>query len=504
MGDTSGGRSQPVRHRGEHDGGHDHEDYSNHSDHSDLIEHHPRHHPRHQLLRANWRQPLRAAAAESRAAMGTSDGGLDPMQLPAPVPLEHQGARDGWSCSRQLLVNAASSSSLSAASTPPSTYSPHRSPLLAHSPHNLHNLRGLQSVHNCSRPFPSSFHPALVSGPSPWRRENHPPHIYTNQKRRGQREQSLQSIAVGRGGRLPSVLSPLSPLNDIQIERDSVCNIRINHRKGANGGLLLASAREDEETTGPTTHQQSQYHNGAAAGLFPLGRLTTRPLRSAMESGETARSEDGEGALLQPPQSCTQRQGHASSNVDREENKPKGEARSVGCQQAAGDGSGNTSRNASSTSTGSTATGGRDSSTGIGTVAFSAPAAASSSSAPPIGSWAAAGLNDAFMGRSSPLHPSTSDQSTFFGYCFDRGNGRYTRLVPADTLSPSSGIIPAAQNSHHGLIILPDPQSTASAGLPTTQLTNILAQAVGAGRHGSFSGTPRQVESPPMLVCVVF
>ncbi|KAK1530725.1 uncharacterized protein CCOS01_05828, partial [Colletotrichum costaricense] len=66
------------------------------------------------------------------------------------------------------------------------------------------------------------------------------------------------------------------------------------------------------------------------------------------------------------------------------------------------------------------------------------------------------------MGRNTNI-----DTSGFHGYCLDRGNGNYTRLIPADSLPPLIGI-PAVQNGAEGLLVLPqprgvDPQNLASS-----------------------------------------
>ncbi|KAI8266958.1 Chromatin remodeling factor mit1 [Colletotrichum sp. SAR 10_98] len=49
------------------------------------------------------------------------------------------------------------------------------------------------------------------------------------------------------------------------------------------------------------------------------------------------------------------------------------------------------------------------------------------------------------------------DTSGFYAYCLDRGNGNYTRLVPADTLPPLVGI-PAVQHGAEGMLVLPAPR----------------------------------------------
>ncbi|OHE91550.1 hypothetical protein CORC01_13147 [Colletotrichum orchidophilum] len=68
------------------------------------------------------------------------------------------------------------------------------------------------------------------------------------------------------------------------------------------------------------------------------------------------------------------------------------------------------------------------------------------------------------MGRNTNI-----DTSGFYGYCLARGNGNYTRLIPADTLPPLMGI-PAIQNDAEGFLVLPsprgvDPQSLAGSSV---------------------------------------
>ncbi|KAI0535108.1 hypothetical protein GGR58DRAFT_519704 [Xylaria digitata] len=59
------------------------------------------------------------------------------------------------------------------------------------------------------------------------------------------------------------------------------------------------------------------------------------------------------------------------------------------------------------------------------------------------------------------LSPTTDAQlDGSFAYCYDRGNGQYTRLVPADMLPPLQNI-PAVQQGHAGMVVVPQPR-----GLP--------------------------------------
>lgn len=51
-------------------------------------------------------------------------------------------------------------------------------------------------------------------------------------------------------------------------------------------------------------------------------------------------------------------------------------------------------------------------------------------------------------------------------YCFDRGNGQYTRLVPVDILPFSLRDIPARVSSDEGMIVLPVPRMVGRDGQP--------------------------------------
>ncbi|KAH8670892.1 hypothetical protein BX600DRAFT_537199 [Xylariales sp. PMI_506] len=67
--------------------------------------------------------------------------------------------------------------------------------------------------------------------------------------------------------------------------------------------------------------------------------------------------------------------------------------------------------------------------------------------------------------QESSLVPSTNvghlpvaQVDSSYAYCYDRGNGQYTRLVPADML-PSLQYIPPLQPSSQGMIVLPIPRA---------------------------------------------
>ncbi|KEZ38618.1 hypothetical protein SAPIO_CDS10615 [Scedosporium apiospermum] len=60
--------------------------------------------------------------------------------------------------------------------------------------------------------------------------------------------------------------------------------------------------------------------------------------------------------------------------------------------------------------------------------------------------------------------PSEPRLDSAFAYCYDRGNGQYTRLIPADLL-PELKDIPRMQNSSAGMIVLPQPMGIPPAGV---------------------------------------
>ncbi|XXH03763.1 hypothetical protein Hte_010169 [Hypoxylon texense] len=64
---------------------------------------------------------------------------------------------------------------------------------------------------------------------------------------------------------------------------------------------------------------------------------------------------------------------------------------------------------------------------------------------------------------SSPSTVSDMQLEACYAYCYDRGNGQYTRLVPADMLPPLKDI-PAVQQSCSGMMVLPQPRAIPSEG----------------------------------------
>ncbi|KAI1389567.1 uncharacterized protein F4822DRAFT_205170 [Hypoxylon trugodes] len=73
--------------------------------------------------------------------------------------------------------------------------------------------------------------------------------------------------------------------------------------------------------------------------------------------------------------------------------------------------------------------------------------------------------------------PSTSSPemqiNSSYAYCFDRGNGQYTRLIPADMLPPLEDI-PALQQGCTGMIVLPMPRGLSPSGRSSNTETVVL------------------------------
>lgn len=67
-----------------------------------------------------------------------------------------------------------------------------------------------------------------------------------------------------------------------------------------------------------------------------------------------------------------------------------------------------------------------------------------------------------------------STEMPCYGYCFDRGNGQYTRLIPADMLPPLVDI-PSRQQGYLGMTVLPCPTGLAPNGR-SSNLERVLIQ----------------------------
>jgi hypothetical protein len=70
------------------------------------------------------------------------------------------------------------------------------------------------------------------------------------------------------------------------------------------------------------------------------------------------------------------------------------------------------------------------------------------------------------------MHPANgfliteADMDKSMGYCFDRGDGQYTRLVAVDLLPFDLKDIPRRVASDEGLIVLPVPRMPGPNGQP--------------------------------------
>lgn len=84
-----------------------------------------------------------------------------------------------------------------------------------------------------------------------------------------------------------------------------------------------------------------------------------------------------------------------------------------------------------------------------------------------------------------------------YAYCFDRGGGQYTRLIPADMLPPLQDV-PQRQQGTQGMIILPQPRALPPNGRSSN--TQPVALAVSPG-DGYPYGLPRRTadvrQTPP-------
>ncbi|KAL1898795.1 hypothetical protein Sste5346_003202 [Sporothrix stenoceras] len=84
----------------------------------------------------------------------------------------------------------------------------------------------------------------------------------------------------------------------------------------------------------------------------------------------------------------------------------------------------------------------------------------------------------------------------YFAYCLDRGNGLYTRLVPADLLPPTAGFI-ALQNDTRGMIVLPDPSTQSSPTMVPAAVNNHLVQGYAARQAQQDFGRLASKQAPP-------
>ncbi|KAI2606646.1 hypothetical protein GGR54DRAFT_652334 [Hypoxylon sp. NC1633] len=87
-------------------------------------------------------------------------------------------------------------------------------------------------------------------------------------------------------------------------------------------------------------------------------------------------------------------------------------------------------------------------------------------------------------GTLSDIHLNT------YAYCFDRGNGQYTRLIPADMLPPLKNI-PALQQDCSRMIVLPLPQALPPSTTETADSRSRIDTIVAATSPTASARRPR-------------
>ena len=92
--------------------------------------------------------------------------------------------------------------------------------------------------------------------------------------------------------------------------------------------------------------------------------------------------------------------------------------------------------------------------------------------------------------RLTPLSHSepAAEPVDFYAYCLDRGNGMFTRLIPADTL-PMMSNIPPLLASAYGMKVLPDPPLQAQSPIMPMHLARVGPPLFpAASRHQLYNG----------------
>ncbi|KAK3327299.1 hypothetical protein B0T19DRAFT_400184 [Cercophora scortea] len=86
-------------------------------------------------------------------------------------------------------------------------------------------------------------------------------------------------------------------------------------------------------------------------------------------------------------------------------------------------------------------------------------------------------------------------QHEFYAYCFDRGNGRYTRLIPADML-PALRDVPAFEMSPENMMIVPVPRGVGPEGR-SSNLEPVVWQAAPTSAGGMNDNVQRAAAANP-------
>lgn len=92
------------------------------------------------------------------------------------------------------------------------------------------------------------------------------------------------------------------------------------------------------------------------------------------------------------------------------------------------------------------------------------------------------------------------DLEGIYAYCFDRGDGRYTRLVPADMLPPLAGV-PTIQHGSEGMMVLPLPPGLPPDGVAESNVQPVVLMV---SRLFSFSTHTHTLSVSSFPCCIFF
>lgn len=91
---------------------------------------------------------------------------------------------------------------------------------------------------------------------------------------------------------------------------------------------------------------------------------------------------------------------------------------------------------------------------------------------------------------------SEADVNGVHSYCYDRGDGQFTRLVPVDILPFALAELPARENYDDGMIVLPIPTLPGPGGQPAD--IDLLPRLVGTNIVSQFPQVFASLIPPPI------
>lgn len=431
--------------------------------HSPHNPHNPKPTPRHGQ-QAGWRQHLRAAPDEGRAAQETSDDGAGCLTRAATTPAPPAGAptqADLWPGSRQLLVSA-------------SINSQHQHSLQKHTLRHQQPPLSLLLHHHL--PTTSSTSTSASSNTSISTFASATSFFGTRHGTTLSHEQQRQIHSA----RLPDHQPPGHITKVQTTNQDNFPQVRVFIETG--------------KPPSPFSHQTAHIAHTDAMGYTNLDSATMGPASPDTPSTvPTLSSSQGENAANISAVPVHDDNNAINVHEAQGQKKPKSTS----------------SPRDNDTSIGS------DSDLDIGRVnfvndSFPEPVPGSGQGAfqnvptPfhfPTGRRSSA-TNRVNNNKSAPSQqtqqtPSNVDPAANFGgyfaYCLDRGNDLYTRLIPADLLPPTAGFV-ALQNDSQGMIVLPDPSTQPSAGMSSPPAPAGVAHVpgVGSGPPFGYAAQPAQ------------